>query len=254
MNKDRILGLDRNVFFLGLTSFFNDFSSEMLFSAIPAFFITVLKTGAASLGLTEGMAEAAANLMKIYSGKLSDKLEKRKVFAVLGYGLSVATRPFYILAGSVAGVIGLRVIDRIGKGFRDPPRDALIALSTERAESGRSFGYHRAMDTAGGILGPVAAYLILSRYPEGFDKVFIVSFLVGIIAVASLSLVKDIAGTLKGNAASIGEDGALSKRAVAYLVSVFILSLGTIPITVVLLKIEEPRYRGRDDTASLRSL
>src|SRR5579863_8155450 len=107
--KDRILGLPRTVFFLGLTSFFNDFSSEMVASIFPAFFISVLKTGAESLGLVEGIADAASNLIKVYSGRWSDRIERRKVFAVAGYTLSVFTRPFYVLAGSVGAVIGLRL-------------------------------------------------------------------------------------------------------------------------------------------------
>lgn len=130
--KDRILGLPRNIFLLGLTSFFNDFSSEMVASIFPAFFISVLKTGAESLGLMEGVADASSNFIKIYSGRWSDRMERRKIFAVAGYTLSTFTRPFYVLAGSVGAVVGLRLTDRIGKGLRDSPRDALISLSTPK--------------------------------------------------------------------------------------------------------------------------
>ena len=107
---------------LGLTSFFNDFSNEMILSSFPAFFTSVLKSGAASLGLVEGIADGAANILKIYSGQLSDKLRRRRIFIFIGYSMSVAVRPFYILMGSVAGVLGLRVIDRVGKGVREAPR------------------------------------------------------------------------------------------------------------------------------------
>ena len=189
--KIRILGLPRNVFFLGLTSFFNDFSSEMVASIFPAFFISVLKTGAESLGLVEGVADAASNLIKIYSGRWSDKIGQRKIFAVAGYTLSVFTRPFYVLAGSVGAVISLRLTDRIGKGLRDSPRDALISLSTTKEESGRSFGYHRAMDTLGAIIGPLVAFVVLSYYPMAFNSVFIIAFIVGLLAIASLWLVQD---------------------------------------------------------------
>src|ERR1039458_8455838 len=197
MMKDRILGLPRNVFFLGLTSFFNDFSSEMVASVFPAFFISVLKAGAESLGLVEGVAEAASNLIKVYSGRWSDRIEKRKVFAIVGYTLSVFTRPFYVFAGSVGAVIGLRLTDRIGKGLRDPPRDALISLSTPKKEMGRSFGYHRAMDTLGAIVGPLVAYIVLSYNPAAFNSVFIIAFVVGLAAIASLRLefyLKDVCG------------------------------------------------------------
>src|SRR5579871_5086602 len=123
--RDRILSLPRNVFVLGITSLFNDFSSEMVFSVFPAYFVSVLRAGASSLGLVDGFAEAASNFFKIYSGHLSDRFEQRKPLIALGYTLSVATRPIYAMTASVAGVLGLRFADRIGKGLRDSPRDAL---------------------------------------------------------------------------------------------------------------------------------
>src|SRR5208282_963511 len=232
--KDRILGLPRTVFVLGLTSFFNDFSSEMIASIFPAFFISVLKTGAESLGLVEGVADAASNLIKIYSGRWSDRIERRKIFAVAGYTLSVFTRPFYVLAGSVGAVIGLRLTDRIGKGLRDSPRDALISLSTPKEEIGRSFGYHRAMDTLGAIVGPLVAYVVLSYNPVAFNSVFIIAFIVGLLAVASLWLVQDVRETLQVRQAEafVG----FSRRVYGYLISIFILSIGTLPVAVLLLK------------------
>src|ERR1044072_6282166 len=157
--RRKILGLDRNIFMLGLTSFFNDFSNEMILSAFPAFFSSVLKTGAASLGLVEGIADGASNLLKIYSGGLSDRIQKRRIFMFLGYGLSVLIRPFYMIAGTVAPVLGLRVLDRVGKGVREAPRDVIISASAAEGEIGRSFGYHRAMDTAGAILGTFGAFV-----------------------------------------------------------------------------------------------
>jgi MFS-type transporter involved in bile tolerance (Atg22 family) len=173
LNKEsRLLSLPRNIFVLGLTSLFNDFSSEMVFSVFPAFFTSVLKAGAASLGLVDGIAEGISNFFKIYSGGLSDRLQRRKPLVVAGYVLSVLTRPFYILASTVGGALGLRVLDRVGKGLRDAPRDAIISLSTPKEELGRSFGYHRAMDTLGSVLGPLTAYLILRFFPFHFNVVF----------------------------------------------------------------------------------
>src|SRR5450759_1901982 len=227
MMKDRILGLPRNVFFLGLTSFFNDFSSEMVASVFPAFFISVLKAGAESLGLVEGVAEAASNLIKVYSGRWSDRIEKRKVFAIVGYTLSVFTR-------SVGAVIGLRLMDRIGKGLRDPPRDALISLSTPKEEMGRSFGYHRAMDTLGAIVVPLVAYIVLLYNPAAFNSVFIIAFVVGLAAIASLWLVRDIRKTLAVR--RVEAPAGFSRRVYGYFVSVFILSVGTLPMAVLLLK------------------
>jgi sugar phosphate permease len=190
--RDKILGLQKNIFFLGLTSLFNDFSSEMIFSIFPAFFVSVLKSGAASLGLVDGIAEAASNIFKIYSGAVSDRLQKRRGLVIAGYTLSVLTRPVYLLVGTVGGVLGLRFLDRVGKGLRDAPRDAIISLSSPQEELGRSFGYHRAMDTTGAILGPLCAYLLLRAFPLRFNVVFISAFAVGLLAIASLFLIRDV--------------------------------------------------------------
>jgi MFS family permease len=151
--SERVLGLPRSVFLLGVT-------------------ISVLKSGAQSLGLVEGIAGATSNLIKIASGRWSDRIQRRKVFAIFGYGISVLSRPLYLLATNVGFVIALRLADRVGKGLRDSPRDALIALSTPKEESGRAFGYHRAMDTLGAVLGPLVAFVVLSLFPQVFDAVF----------------------------------------------------------------------------------
>ncbi len=239
MEKERILGLPKNIFFLGLTSLFNDFSSEMVFSIFPAFFTSVLKAGAQSLGFVDGIAEAASNLFKIYSGVLSDKFQKRKGLVVSGYTLSVITRPFYLLVSTVGGALGLRFLDRVGKGLRDAPRDAIISLSTPREELGRSFGYHRAMDTVGAILGPLAAYLLLSRFPLHFNLVFITAFAVGIFAIATLFFIKDVViATASRRVSLLRSFTELSLQFKLYLLSLFILSIGTLPIVVLLLKTE----------------
>ncbi len=237
--KDKIFGLQKNVFFLGITSFLNDLSSEMVLSVLPAFFISVLKTGAGALGVVEGVADAAANLIKIYSGKRSDTLAKRKVFAVFGYSLSVFTRPFYIFAGSVFDIAALRVIDRVGKGVRDSPRDALISLSVSKDEVGWSFGYHRALDTMGGFIGPLVAYLVLSAYPGAFESVFMLSFVIGLLAVGSLMWVKDVDGLVSHGGFSITKNSVLPKRLRHYLFAVFLLAMGTLPVAVMLFKTQE---------------
>jgi MFS family permease len=235
--EKRILGLHRNIFFLGLTSFFNDFSSEMVFSVFPAFFTSVLKAGAQSLGLVDGIAEAASNFLKIYSGRLSDTVQRRKSLVVWGYAISTITRPFYVFAASVGGVLGLRVTDRIGKGLRDAPRDAIISLSSPADELGRSFGYHRAMDTMGGILGPLAAFIILEYVPGRFDVVFLSAFAIGILAIITLFFISDVVTSFQCKKSDfVGSFRALSPQFKLFLVSVFILSMGSLPIAVMLLK------------------
>ncbi|OGG63813.1 hypothetical protein A3D66_02535, partial [Candidatus Kaiserbacteria bacterium RIFCSPHIGHO2_02_FULL_50_9] len=235
--KERIFGLPRNIFFLGLTSFFNDFSSEMIFSVFPAFFTSVLKAGAGSLGLVDGVAEAASNLFKIYSGNLSDRIQKRKFLVVSGYTLSVLIRPFYLLTSTIGGVLGLRFLDRVGKGMRDAPRDAIISLSAPKEELGRSFGYHRAMDTTGAILGPLAAYFLLSYFPLRFDLVFMTAFAVGLIAIMTLFFIKDIAAVAAYRRLSLVDSFTrLSPQFKRYLLAMFVLSIGTLPVAVLLLK------------------
>jgi MFS family permease len=234
----KIFGIQKNIFLLGLVSFFNDLSSEMILSIFPAFFTSVLKTGAASLGLVEGIADGAANIIKVYAGSFSDRIQKRKPFMFAGYALSVAIRPFYILMNAVPGVAGLRFLDRVGKGLREGPRDAIISLSVPREELGKSFGYHRAMDTAGALLGPLIAYLILRAYPLAFNKVFITAFIVGLLAVGTIFLVKDVAGVWSGKKLSWGVVSHYPASFKRFLLALFILSLGSLPVAIMLLKTE----------------
>lgn len=226
----------KNVFLLGITSFFNDFSSEMVLSVFPAFFVSVLKAGASSLGLVEGLADGASNIIKIYSGRLSDRLRKRKPFIIAGYSLSVFTRPVYLLVSSVVGVIGLRFTDRVGKGLRDGPRDAIISLSTPPDQIGQAFGYHRMWDTFGAIAGPFTAYLILRAYPEGFHYVFLTAFFIGFLAIISLLFVKDVVDGIKKNHITLASVSLFSPQFKRYLVALFFLSLGNLPLAVLLLK------------------
>ena len=159
--KDKIFGVRKNIFFLGLVSFFNDFSGEMVQSVMPVFITTVLGAPAFFVGLIEGTADALASVFRLISGWMSDKIGKRKNPAVLGYSLSTLTRLFLVVVSNFWQVFALRVIDRIGKGFRDSPRDALIAESAPESELGLSYGFHRAMDTLGATVGPLLGFLII---------------------------------------------------------------------------------------------
>lgn len=146
---------------LGIVSLLTDASSEMIYPLLPAFLTGTLKAGPAVLGLIEGIAEAAASLLKIGSGRLSDRLSRRKPLVVAGYALSSAARPFVAVAGAPWHVLLIRCVDRIGKGTRSAPRDALLAEVTPSGERGRAFGFHRAMDNAGAIVGPLLASAVL---------------------------------------------------------------------------------------------
>lgn len=243
MERDKkIFGLNKNIFILGLTSFFNDFSNQMILSAFPAFFTSVLKAGAASLGIVEGIADGMANILKIYSGHLSDKLDKRRGFIFLGYSMSVLIRPLYMIAaglGGVSGVLGLRVIDRMGKGIREAPRDVIISVSATNGETGKSFGYHKAMDTAGGILGPLAAFVLLQFWPGQWNMFFVVTFIVGLIAIATIFFVKDVVTARSANGSRVFSLKSLNTLPLSfqyYLLAVFIFSIGSLPTAILLLK------------------
>ncbi len=160
-NEKKYLGVSRNVFFLGWVSLLTDMSSEMIFNVLPLFLLNVLKVGTPIIGLIEGIAEGTASLFKLVSGWLSDRLGRRKSLTVFGYSLSTLSKPFLYIASSWAVVLAVRFTDRVGKGIRDAPRDALVADSTADNERGRSFGFHRAMDTAGAVLGIALAALIV---------------------------------------------------------------------------------------------
>jgi MFS family permease len=183
MQNKKILGLERNVFFTGLVSFFMDFSSEMIYPLVPIFLSSVLGVNKSVIGLIEGIAESTASLLKVFSGWLSDKMGKRKILMVAGYGISAFSRPVIALSTLWGHVLTFRFVDRFGKGIRGAPRDAIIAESTPRSELGRSFGFHRGMDTLGAVAGPAVAFIILSLFTGNYRLVFWLSMIPGIIAV-----------------------------------------------------------------------
>ena len=157
----KIWGLHPNVFFTGLTSLLTDVSSEMIFNLLPLYLTNVLRAPVSVVGLVGGLAEGADAVFRMLSGWLSDKIGKRKVLAVAGYGISTAAKPFLYLANAWGGVLAVRFTDRLGKGIRSSARDALIADSVSPSERGRAFGLHRAMDTAGAFIGLTITVLVV---------------------------------------------------------------------------------------------
>jgi predicted MFS family arabinose efflux permease len=155
--------LPRNVWILTFTSFFTDISSDMILNLIPLFLANVLGAGTAVVGVIEGIAETTASIMKLFSGAISDKLKQRKSLAVIGYGLSSLSKPFLLLANSWGWVLGVRFSDRLGKGIRTAPKDALLAGSVDEKNRGLAFGVHRAGDTAGAFLGVAIAAFVIWR-------------------------------------------------------------------------------------------
>lgn len=175
--------IPRNVWVAGWVSFFMDVSSEMVYPLVPLFLSSTLGVSKSTVGLIEGLAEATASILKLWSGALSDRFGKHKLLMGLGYGISTASRPLLAMAGGWEMVLTSRMTDRIGKGIRTAPRDAIIARSTPSERLGSAFGFHRALDTAGAVVGPALALLLLSLWPSDYRAVFWLSIIPGIIAV-----------------------------------------------------------------------
>ncbi len=182
-------GITRNIFILGLVSLFTDLSSQMVFPLIPLFMTTVLGSGACAVGIVEGAAETTASLLKVVSGYWSDKIRKRKPFVLFGYSLSSITKPLFALANAWTFVLFLRVVERIGKGLRTAPRDALVAESCDECVRGRAFGFHRAADGIGSTLGAVLAFLLLPMC--GYRNIFLFALVPGIVSVFIIFFVKE---------------------------------------------------------------
>ncbi len=177
---------NRNVFWLGVVSFFTDMSSDMIFPVLPVFLASVLGVPKTLIGLIDGVGEVVASFLKGASGAWSDKLHRRKRLVVLGYGLSTVVKPFFALINTGPQALLLRGIERAGKGIRTAPRDALITESVKDTERGRAFGFQRALDTSGAVLGTLIAFLCLLRYTGNYQTLFLLSFIPGVIAVVCL--------------------------------------------------------------------
>ena len=182
-------GITRNVFILGLVSLFTDLSSQMVFPLIPLFLITVLSAGAYAVGIVEGAAETTASLLKVVSGYWSDKIKRRKPFVLFGYSLSAITKPLFAFATVWSFVLFVRVIERIGKGLRTAPRDAIVAESSDESVRGKAYGFHRAMDGIGSVSGAALAFLLLPIL--GYRNIFLFAFIPGIIAVFVIVFIKE---------------------------------------------------------------
>ncbi|HXX57380.1 MAG TPA: MFS transporter, partial [Thermodesulfovibrionales bacterium] len=165
MNDDkRFFGFGKNVFVTGLVSLFMDMSSEMIYPLVPIFLSNVLGVNKSIIGLIEGIAESTASLLRVFSGWFSDRAGRRKGFMAFGYGISTLSRPIIALATGWHTVLGARFTDRFGKGIRTAPRDAIIAESVDETRYGRAFGFQRAMDTMGAVIGPSLAFFFLTVF------------------------------------------------------------------------------------------
>ena len=199
MNRDRkssiFEGITRNIFLLGLVSLFTDLGSQMIFPLIPLYLVSVLGTGASVVGICEGAAETTASLIKAFSGYWSDRLKRRKPFVFVGYSLSAITKPLFALAGAWPLVLTVRMIERVGKGIRSAPRDAIVAESVDRSVRGKAYGFHRAMDGLGSVLGAFLAFILLSTTNSDYARIFLLAGIPGIAAVLFILFIKEPEGT-----------------------------------------------------------
>lgn len=182
--------IPKQVFILGLISFFTDFASEMLYPVTPIFLTAVLGASMTAVGILEGIAEVTAGLLKGYIGAISDKIKKRGIFIIAGYGLSAIVKSLPGFFPTISVVVASRIGDRIGKGIRTAPRDALLAANSNK-NSGAVFGFHRAMDTFGAVVGPLSALLILYLLPGDYEIIYLFAIIPGIAAIYFTFRVKD---------------------------------------------------------------
>ncbi len=197
MKKELFKGIAKNVVLLGFVSLFTDLSSQMVFPLIPLFLTEVLKASASIVGIVEGAAETTASLLKVFSGYWSDKIKRRKPFVLAGYSLSTITKPLFAFATLWPLILFIRVIERIGKGIRDAPRDAIVAESCHESIRGKAYGFHRAMDGLGSVFGAILAVVLFPLL--GYKNIFLFAFIPGILAVLTILFIKEEKDHVKTN-------------------------------------------------------
>jgi MFS family permease len=239
--------LPRNVWAVSLTSFFMDISSEMVINILPLFLSNVLGVKTNIIGLIEGVAEATASLLKVFSGWLSDRLRARKWLAVGGYALSTVVKPFFYLANSWGAVAGVRWADRFGKGIRTAPRDALVADSIDERHRGLAFGFHRAADTGGAVVGLLIALGVVWLAQAGsmeltrptFQTVVLISLIPAFLAVLSLAVVaRDVPVTTQRKMPRFALRN-LGRRFCAFMMIVGLFDLGNSSDAFLILRAQE---------------
>ena len=246
-------GLPAGVWLLGTVSLLNDVASEAIYPLLPFFLTTMLGATAVSLGLIEGAAEAVSSVLKIISGAMSDRWRQRKPIVIFGYSLSAAARPVISIASSWWIVFALRFVDRMGKGIRSAPRDAMLAEFADHTNRGRVYGFHRAMDHTGAVLGPLLATAFLLSYPSRYRTLFALTAIPGLATVVLLWWVKERGahvadlkvGTTGGAVArsadlQVGQVGlALPSPLKRYLIVLSVFTLGNSADAFLLLRLTE---------------
>jgi MFS family permease len=236
--EKRFFGFKRNIIFTGLTSFLTDTSVKMVYSVMPMFLLSI-GASKTSLSIIEGIAESTSALVKTLSGFWSDKIGKNKPFMLIGYGLSALIIPLYSFVVSPIQVLYLRFMERLGKGFRTAPRDSLIAGSVTNGETGKSFGLQKAMDNSGAIVGPLAAFAMLSLFPGNFHLIFL---LAGIPAILGIFVIIFGIKEAKKNKESLFRKFRFKdfpRRYYLFLAIIFIFTLGNSTDALLMVKANE---------------
>ena len=239
--------LPKGVWILGGVSLLNDTATESIYPLLPFFLTSVLGAGAVSLGLIEGAAEAVASVLKVISGRVSDRWQHRKPIVVAGYGVSAAARPFIGLAGSWVAVFVLRFIDRVGKGVRSAPRDAMLADLANHTNRGRVYGVHQAMDHIGAVLGPLLATAFLVFYPGRYRMLFALTAIPGVLTVLLLRWAKEARSSSSvrlqadrdPGPAEAGHHRGLPRPLIRYLFVLSIFTLGNSTDAFLLLRLTD---------------
>ena len=224
---------------LGLVSFLTDLSSEMIFSVFAIFFTTIAGASSALLGLIEGMADFSASSLNYLAGWLSDRSGRRKAFALAGYAFSTLAKTILLVSASIAGAAAFRVIERLGKGFRGPPRDAWLSAIADPATRGYSFGVHKALDKAGAVLGPLVAYGLLvwlGESAEAYRTLFWVAFVPAVLSIVVLSFIKEQPGVRREHESMARNWQSLSPGFKRFLAPAGIFALAYYSLGFLLLK------------------
>ncbi len=242
-------GVHPDVLKLGLVSFLTDLSSEMIFAVFAIFFTTIAGASAALLGLVEGLADLSASSLNYYAGWLSDRTGKRKIFALAGYGFSTLAKVILLFSSSVTGLTVFRVIERLGKGFRGPPRDAWLSAVADKGSRGYAFGVHKALDKSGAVLGPLVAYGLLSWLGDGastYRILFWVALVPAVLGVIALSLVKDQPAPQRLRENMLQTWQSLSSGFKRYLISAGIFSLAYFSFGFLMLRAHSVGFSVKD--------
>jgi len=243
------IGVHPDVLKLGFVSLLTDVSSEMIFSVFAIFFTTIAGASSALLGLIEGLADLSASSLDYAAGWLSDKTGKRKSIALAGYGFSTLAKVILLVANSIAALSVFRVIERMGKSLRGPPRDAWLAAIASSEVRGYSFGVHKALDKAGAILGPLVAYGLLSRFgptASTFRTLFWIAFVPAVLSVFLLGLIKERPATQHRRQNIFAAWTELSRGFKRYLIAAGIFSLAYFSFGFLLLRAQHAGFSVRD--------